>query len=279
MALMNYNYVPHPELAQAARDYANRAVELDASLAEAHSVLAAVRQMDWDWKGAGASYQQALFLKPNLARARRWYAGFILQFGRFDEALREARRAIELDPYDHSAEPAVGGYLFLAGRFQEAVEMLQRALRAQDMPLTHSNLSQVYSWLAHVTAGAASAEYLRLALSEARAVESAEREASGAARTPYADVAAALAHTLAGDPDSAAPYIERMEHEVAANGTSPVSLAWVYAALGQSERACDLLDRAAAYRDRRLLYIKVVPYAALFRGNPRFQALLRQMSL
>ena len=278
MALMNYNYAPHPDLAQAARDYA-RAVELDATLAEAQSVLAAVRQMDWDWKGADASYQQALLLKPNLARARRWYAGFILQFGRFDEALRDARHAVELDPYDHSAEPAVGGYLFLAGRYPEAVETLQRALRSKDMPLTHSNLSQVYSWLAHVTTGSASAEYLRLALAEAGAVGLAERESSGGARTPYADAVAGLAYALAGDRNNAAPYIDRMEHEVAASGTSPVSLAWVYAALGQTERACDLLNQAAAYRDRRLLYIKVVPYAVFLRGNPKFQALLRQMSL
>jgi serine/threonine protein kinase/tetratricopeptide (TPR) repeat protein len=279
MALMNYNYAPHPELAQSARYYANHAVEIDATLAEAHSVLAAVRQMDWDWKGAEASYTQALSLKPNLARARRWYAGLILQFGRFDEALREARRALEADPYDRSAEPAVGGYLFLAGRFPEAIDMLLRAIRAKDMPGTHSNLSQVYSWLAHVTAGAASGEYLRLALSESRLIEAAERDASGGERTPYADASFALAFALAGDRANAGAYVEKMEREVEANGTSPVTLAWVYAILDQPGRACDLFDRAAAMRDRKLLYIKVIPYAALLRGNARFQALLKQMSL
>ena len=73
--LMNYRYRAQSELSRQARQYAQKAVELDPSLPEAHAVLASVKQMDWDWKGAEASYREALRLKPGFRRARRSYAG------------------------------------------------------------------------------------------------------------------------------------------------------------------------------------------------------------
>jgi tetratricopeptide (TPR) repeat protein len=283
MALMNYNYATHPELAQFVRYYAARAVELDRNLAEAHAVLAAVRQMDWDWRGAEASYRQALALKPNLARAHRWYAGFILQFGRFDEALREARHALDLDPYDRSGPPAVALYLYFAGLYREAVEMLE-SRAGKDMAATYHHLAQVYAWLGRTNPGAGAAAYFVKALDAARKCEALERQAaersgSPGVHTSYADQLFGLVYALSGDTVHTKMYLSRLEQEMEAGKESPATIAWVYAILGERDKACDLLDRAASWRDRRLLYSKIIPYLFNLHGFPRFEALLRQMNL
>jgi serine/threonine protein kinase/TolB-like protein len=279
MQMMNYNYRPHEELAAQAREYANKAVQRDPRLAEAHSVLAAVRQHDWDWKGAEESYREALRLKPNFSRARRWYAGLLAQFGRWSEALSEAQNALEQDPFDRSGPPAVGCYLFLAGRYDESIRMLTSAIAEKDMPMTRANLGEVYAWLAHTITGAKSDEYFQLALEQAQAIERAERVSSPDGRTPFADKLFALAYAAKGNEASLQPYLERMEQDMLKEGTSPVSLASVYAMRGQVDKACDLLDRAVVKRDRRLLYAKVVPFLTKLHGLPRFTAVLRQMNM
>jgi serine/threonine-protein kinase len=281
MALMNYNYVPHPELAKFARYYAVRAVELGPNLAEAHSVQAAVQQMDWDWNGAEASYRRALSLKPNLGRAHRWFGGFILQFGRFDEALREARYSMELDPYDRSGPPIMGLYLYFAGRYQEAVDLLE-SRAGKDVAATHHHLAQIYAWLGYTTGG--SHHYFQLALDSARRCESierlaAERSGSQDKSTSYTDQLFGLVYALQGDHTNAAAYLARLQEEMQAGKESPATLAWVQAILGRRDQACELLEQAASWRDRRLLYTKVIPYLTSLHGYPRFEALLRQMNL
>src|SRR5262249_40887300 len=77
IASMNYDVTPRAETLASARSHAEEAVRRDPALAEAHMVLGAVRQIDWDWFGAESSFREALRLKPNLARARRWFAGLI----------------------------------------------------------------------------------------------------------------------------------------------------------------------------------------------------------
>jgi tetratricopeptide (TPR) repeat protein len=279
MQLMNYNYLPHHELADEARKHATQAVELDPELAEAHSVLAAVRQMDWDWAGSEASYQQALKLNPEFSRARRWYAGLLAQFGRWDEAIAEAQRALDMDPLDRSAPAPVGYYLFYAGRHEEAINLLKRALADKDMAMTRSNLGEVYAWLGHINSGAKAEEYIRLALEQAAALEKLERASSRDGRTPYADKLHGLIYAAMGDNKRVREYLTRLESDMTKYGTSPVNVAWVYAMVGDTEHALDLLDQAAANRDRKLLYAKVVPFLVKLHGSPRFESLLRLMNL
>jgi serine/threonine protein kinase/tetratricopeptide (TPR) repeat protein len=280
MALMNYNYRPHVQLAEEARYFADRAVLVGQRLAEAHSVLAAVRQMDWDWKGAEESYQLALSLKPKFARARRWYAGLVAQFGRFDDALAHSRLALADDPFDRSAAPAIGLYLFLARRYEEAVQILTEAIRSKDMIMTRWNLTQVYAWMGRKSSGSTAGDYFRKALEQAAAVEVVEKSDRGPnARAVYADQVFALTYALMGDTSTARIYRERMEADVEQGGTSPAGVAWAYAAEGQTARACDFFDLALTRRDRRLLYVKVLPFLENMRGVERFETLLKTMKL
>jgi TolB-like protein/Tfp pilus assembly protein PilF len=278
MALMNYNYRPNQELAAQARMFANKAVEIDPNLAEAQMVLGAVRQMDWDWKGASSSYELAIRLKPALARLRRWYAGLLLQLGHVDAALVEARRSFEMDPYDRSAPQGIGLYFFLGGRLQEAIDVLLKGIAQKDMAGLRSNLGQVYAWLGHKTPGLGSDRFYRLALEQAETIAAAERT-SADGRTSYADPLFAVTYALMGDLSSTQIYAKRMENDMEAGRTSPVDVAWVYAIRRETEKACALLERAVLVRDRHLFYAKVFPFLENLHGLPRFRAIIQNMGL
>ena len=281
LALLNYEVAPRPGLLESSLYYAEQAVQRDSTLAEGHMVRGAVRQDNWDWSGAEASYQQALQLKPTLARARRWYAGLILQFRRFDESIEAARKALDQDPYDRSAPAALGMYLTLARRYSEALRVLQQALVTKDMFLTRLNLAQLFACLGHSSSGIQAATYYAQALKHVGAAAVMERSMKTATgvRAYTTDPLFALYFVMSGNHEAAEPYLQRSTEAMQAGTLSPVLVAKVHAALGNNPQAIDLLFQAASWKDRRLLYINISPFFDPLRTEPRFRDLLRQMQV
>ena len=278
---MDNSLMTDPELLKTAREHAERAVNSAPDLAEAHASLAAVRQSVWDWEGAEKSYKEALRIKPTFARAHLWYAGLIIQFGRIDEALAEAKTAMDLDPYDRATPRTYGIFLFLGRRYPEAAEMLSAVVAGKELPLARHNLGQVYAQLASMSSGNVAAEYYRKAFAEADTVAATERRDGGDAgprRPSISDRMFALFYTQQGNM-AAQPYVGRVIEDMNANRVSPVVVAWLSALRGDSETAVQLLERAEAMHDRRLLYIKVNPYLDSLHSNPRFQALIHRLRL
>jgi TolB-like protein/DNA-binding winged helix-turn-helix (wHTH) protein/Tfp pilus assembly protein PilF len=111
------------------REAARTAVRLDESSSEAHTSLAAVYQRDTEWAQAEAEYRRALELDPNYAVAHHWYAGYLISFGRLDEALRHAVTAQQLDPLYLPCALTRANVLRQLGRLDDADAQLQRALR------------------------------------------------------------------------------------------------------------------------------------------------------
>jgi Tfp pilus assembly protein PilF/TolB-like protein len=277
ISALNYDVYPPARALESARYYAQESVRHDPHLAEAHTVLAAVKQLDWDWPGADTEFREALRLKPNYARARRWYSGLILQFARYDQAIAEMRRSLELDPYDHSGPATFGQMLTLARRFDEAEEVMLRSLAAKDLVLTHLNLAQLYAWLGHMRSGMLSASAYANAFEQVRAAIALEKRHAG--DLLITDAMQALFYTMMGNQAAAYPYLQSSEAAMETGAMSPVMIAKVYAARGDSNRAIDLLFRAAENRDRRLLYVNITPFFESLHGQPRFQALLDRMKV
>jgi serine/threonine protein kinase/tetratricopeptide (TPR) repeat protein len=280
--LMDYNYAPQVELLRQAREYAEQAVALGPELAETYVSFAAVRQALWDWPGAERSFQHAIRLNPKMAVAHRWYGGLMVQFARFDEAFKEVQIALKLDPYSYPSQSAYGLYLFYARKYQDAVEQLERTLAEKDFLYAHINLGYVYAKLGAASTGPISAEYFEKAFREAAIVAEAERPASsqtasGVTVLPFSDSMYALFHAMTGDRAASLRFLRRLEKNL--GESSRIELSQIYAALGEREKALDLLERGAVNKDRRLSYIKVQPYFDSIRDSPRFQELLRQMAL
>ena len=107
-----------------------KALELDPDLAEAHVVLANLQQEQWHWADAEAEYRRALELNPNDADAHAGLASWLICQGRTDEALTWARRGRELDPLAVSGD-SIGWILFQSHRYDEAIRELRSALAVQ----------------------------------------------------------------------------------------------------------------------------------------------------
>lgn len=121
-----------------------KALENDDQLAEAHNALAECKYIwDWDWSGAEREYKRALELNPNSAGIHHSYAWYLMNVGRFDEAVAEIKRAQELDPVSLFFSRNVGQILYFARRYDEAIEALQKTL---DMD---SNYSNAHNWMAN----------------------------------------------------------------------------------------------------------------------------------
>jgi tetratricopeptide (TPR) repeat protein len=129
-SLLNW-YVepPPPEAWQRAKQWAVRAVRADPELAEAHASLGFVRlHYDRDWEDAERQLRKAILLKPGIQVAHRWYAYSLSAMGRHEEAFAEIERAREISPQSPVLATAVANVLFLGGRYDEAIEQCRKAL-------------------------------------------------------------------------------------------------------------------------------------------------------
>jgi eukaryotic-like serine/threonine-protein kinase len=281
--LMDNTYRPASDLILEARQNAERAIRIDPDLAEGHLSLAAVHQALWDWSPSEESYKKALKAGPKLARAHRWYAGFVTQFGRFDEAIQHCRIALDLDPYDYPNHAGFGLYLFLARRYKEAAETLEDTLRQKDLLVAHNVLGDTYARIALDSSGQQAQELLTKAFREAAAVAQTERAAGDQPENdeilPRSDQMYALYYAVSGDTEKARYYLDRLHAGVQARKVSPIALVEAYSVLGRQRDALAMLRTALDERDRQVLYIGVSPFLDGIRKTEEFNSALKLLRL
>src|SRR2546426_5991208 len=123
-------FLPPKEAFPKARTAAEKAVEIENGLAEAHTSLALIRfQYDWDWEGAEKEFKRAIELNPSYAPAHQFYADFLKSQGRFDEALTEMSYAAALDPLSLSINTGVGHVLYLSRQYDQAIEQYRNTIK------------------------------------------------------------------------------------------------------------------------------------------------------
>lgn len=240
---------------------ARRAVQLDDGLAEAHMVLAAYLHIhEWDSAAAEKEFQRALELDPDFPTTHRFYGFFLGTMGRFDEALTEQRRALELDPLAPDLE--LGTTLLRAGRYDQAeTAFREKTTRDPTIWIGYDGLGQV----------------LELKGKRDEAVSAFERAValSGTSLRPKASLARAL--VLAGREAEGRRMTDSLRVESVRKGIYQPALAAALVAEGDTSGAIAWLE--AAYRQRHPDLVRLntdASYAAL-RGNPRFQDLLRRV--
>jgi TolB-like protein/class 3 adenylate cyclase/Tfp pilus assembly protein PilF len=127
-----------------ARLAAVKAIELDPSLAEAHSALAVVKTFhDYDWEGADADFRRALALNPNSSATHWWYAWHLMFLRRFDEGIAEMQRAVELDPVSVATNTDLGWVLQFRGRWDESLGQLKKTL---ELDRSNPNILGAFGW-------------------------------------------------------------------------------------------------------------------------------------
>jgi serine/threonine protein kinase/tetratricopeptide (TPR) repeat protein len=262
---LDYRGAPVQEGMERARAEARKAIELDETLAEAHTSLGWVTFIyDWDWAGAEREFSRAIELNPRYATGRQWRSWFLVAMGRFEEAIAEGRSAIELDPASVSIRRSAGWLHYYARQYDAALDHLRRALTMNPTSEeTHRQLGLVYLQKGmYDEAGAAFKEALANSENDALAF-------------------AGLGHVAArrGRKDEARAVLDELDQRARTRYISPVAQAGLYVSLGEADAAFDWLERA--YRDRRgwLAYLKIEPMLDGVRSDPRFLRLLERMRL
>jgi serine/threonine protein kinase/tetratricopeptide (TPR) repeat protein len=262
---VDYRGAPVHQAMERARELARRALELDDTLAEAHTSLAWVTFIhDWDWPAAAAQFRRAIELNPTYSVARQWHSWFLTAMGRTDASLAEGRMAVELDPASVSIRRSMGWLHYYARQPREALEHLRRALAMN--PTAEEN---------HRLLGLA---YLQLGLHDESAA--AFREAVASSESPALATAGLGRVAVArGRLTEARGILDGLYAESRERYVSPVAFAMVHAGLDEADRAFEWLDRAMEGRRGWLAYLKVEPLLDPLRGDARFARLMEKMRL
>jgi TolB-like protein/DNA-binding winged helix-turn-helix (wHTH) protein len=189
-----YGSVPRNEAYPRTEAAAKKALELDDTLAEAHSSMGAIKSVyDWDWSAAEREYKRALELNPGYAEAHRTYARYLSNVGQLDEAIAEVTRARELDPLSLMVNTDVGVAFYFARQYDQAIEQLQKTLEIDPTFL------RAYLYLV--------AAYCQKSMFE-------EAMAAAQKTGPYVSLTVALVHAMAGrDEERRKLAAEQLEKE------------------------------------------------------------------
>jgi DNA-binding winged helix-turn-helix (wHTH) protein/Flp pilus assembly protein TadD len=262
-ALLNMG--PAADIYPRAKEMALSALNARPDLGDAHASLASVKRLfEWDWAGAEAEYLTALVLSSNSAMTHQAYGAHLAATGKAEEALRELRRAEEIDPLSAVVNVGVAWGLYVTRDFQGASEQSWKLLAMEPK----FGAAQYALGLA----------YAQMGLTEDAIVElSNARTCSG--DQPAVLAALAYIHACGGESSEAAAMLGQLEALSQHRYVSPYWLSLVYVGLGDRTRALDLLDQAYQDRDVWMTWLGVEPRFDALRGEPRFQRLLRGVGL
>jgi eukaryotic-like serine/threonine-protein kinase len=259
-----YQIRPPAEVIPEAKDAAQKALQLDDHLAEAHAALAAIRFYHLEWEGVESEFQRAIALNPGYATAMHWYALTLAATGRKDESITEIKLARDIDPRSLIINANVGWCYFLGGDPDRAIEEEKNTLRIDPgFIVAHGYLGQAYL----------QKQMYEQAVAEFRNTLS----FSPGDMARKADLGGAYAQ--AGKSDQAREILQEFLHAPATTYISPYTWAILYAGMGRKQETLTWLDKAFAERNARMVNLAVHPQFAFLRGDTGFENLLVRMNV
>ena len=261
-SLINSGQLSATEYLPRARAAAEKALELDDTLADGHYALANLMVYGLEWAAAEPRYKRSIELNPNLALAHRWYASYLRLMGRHDQAVAEITRARELDPLSPGVNATLAFILTSAGRHEEARAALDRTLELdRAYPYAHLYYGHLYM---------AERDYEKAIAAYGQAV-------TLGLDTPPTQIALGAAYARAGQTDRARALLVELGKRT--ENVSPAEIAVLFVALGDRERALSSLEEAFRMRDTHLQQLGVEPGLDPLRSEPRFEDLVKRVGL
>lgn len=263
--LGSYSEIPPEGAFPAAREYANKALRLDSSLAAAHIALAySLGSYDWDWEGVERQYQRAFDLEPSHANGRYWYGGYLMLMGQFEEAAEQRDLAHSLDPLSIVFRTGQGTPHLLARDYNTAISLYKRGISIDP---TFAQAHRSLAW-AYLFKGDLEEEAIQEFMTADRL--------SGRDSRYSSDLGYAFA--AAGHTEKAREILENLSARPE-RYVSPYDRAVLHVALGEHDQALELLDKAVRERSNRVTALKVDQALDPLRDDPRFEVLLRETGL
>ena len=252
-----------PQLAMPkAEEFTLKSLQLDESLPEAHSALAGIRfYYNWDWSAAEKEFTRSLELNPSGAETHRLYSLYLASVSGADQAVREIRRAQQLDPLSLNINTSAGWVFNYTRQYDQAIEQCRKALEIDpDYVSAHDCLGE---------------GYLAKGMFE-QAVAEFRRAASGG--EPVRTVGLARAYGIMGRRNEARKVLDELTKASRQSYFPPYLFGAIHVALGENQLGLVWLEEAYTHRDPYMVHLKRDATFDPLRSDPRFQDLLRRMS-
>jgi adenylate cyclase len=262
----NYAYMgsvvmPEKEAIAKEKEFAQKALELDPELAEAHMSFALTLVADYDWRNGLKEFDRALELNPNLAFAYELQAWTVNGLGRFDEAIAKTRKAVELDPLNPFFQMSLSFYQYWARQYDDAIPQARKTL-AMD---PNSAISHVLLGLSFLKKGDTAGAIAELQKSKA--------PDPGAWYQGFLG----YAYATSGDRVKADQALHELEALAKRQYVSPTAFATIYLGLGERDKTLEWLEKAYEQQDSACWYLKIDQIYDKVRDEPRFQALVQEV--
>jgi serine/threonine-protein kinase len=262
-----FKHLPPNDAYSQAKTAAQRALELNDNLAEAHEAMANIKLFyDWDWMSAEREIKRAIELNPNLADAHASYSMYSFLTGKNEDALIEITRALELDPLSEWMNVYYSHMLLFSRQYDQAIEHLQKSLKVfpNDFNL-HMNLGWIYS--------------LKGMYEEA--IQETEKAVELSGNNPMTLGRLGRVLAVADRREEAMNILNGMLEQTKKKEVyiSPYYIAIIYLKLGHKDKAFEWLEKAYEDRDDMIVYLKADPDFDPVSSDPRYKTLLKKMNL
>jgi TolB-like protein len=244
-----------------AKPLLQRALEIDDNMAEAHLGQANTLDVyDWEWGNAEREYRRGIELNPNLPGAHLAYGRYLTRMGRTPEGMNEADRALEIDPLFAVRGWDLGALYWAGHQYDRAIEHARRELELDPNDV-----------VPHWILGACYAQKGGYAEAIAEFLKGDVNNVAFQGHLGYA-------YAAAGRRAEALRIIDSLKERARTGDTGAYELGFIYAELNEKDLAFQWLNKAYAFRDAGMPYLKVEPCVDKIRSDPRFQDLLRRMN-
>jgi serine/threonine protein kinase/Flp pilus assembly protein TadD len=257
--------VPRGEWYANAQKTAVKALSIDSTLAEAHTVLGEIAQDQYyDWAGAEKYFRRAIELDPGYPTAHQWYSCTLQCQGRFAEALSEAKAALELDPLSLVISMNLGDVYYVMRRYEKAMEQYKSVLALDpNFPWAHSGLGSVHEMQGRFD----------------ESIEEYEKAKSLAGNIPYTLAPLGWIYAKAGRKTDALSVLDDLMRLAQQGANVSYGIGFLYYELGEKDKAFEWIEKSYQNREIWMMTLATDPLWDDLRSDPRCIALLKKMGL
>ena len=262
--LEEYAGTPPSESLPQARAYAQRALQIDESLGEAHASLGLINHYSWQWADAEKEYRRAIDLNPNYPSLHQWYSNHLRDRGQLDKALAEIKLAQELDPLSGVIGFNVGILYMLIGDHTSAIEKLKKTIEL------HPDWWGGHHWLGFA--------YLKLGRTE-EAIVALQKSAELSNRSNRSLGLLGHAYGVSGKRREALAILKELEDRYSRHEGTALNVAFILSGLSDKEQFFAWMEKG--FQDRSGELIRMTWYLQIdsLRDDPRYQDLVRRLGL
>jgi serine/threonine-protein kinase len=259
-----YAYSAPKEVIPKAKQAALSALEIDNTLAEAHSALAYARwTFDWDMKAAETGFKRAIELNPNYSTAHMWYSNFLVLSGRTEEGLAEIEKALSLDPLSLTIKACSGSMFYFSGQYARAVTQCSNTLDMNpNFLLARYILTLSYEQ---------QSKYIDAIQEGIKIRELAD--------SPQYIVSLAYAYAKSSKTAEANQLLKELLKLSKYKYVSGYHIAAIYSGLNQIDSAFTWLEKAIEERSASAIVLKVDPMFKNLHNDSRFNNMLKRIGL